>query len=199
MVSYQFQDPSGNKHKLSFELDQIINSIKSMTKTKDPYLNYDIDYIRGKYPKDNINWLMLDKHDQRIFSPYEIIFDYRKSNATENWGTVKFSDADYEFPHILAEHKKSMVSDFQKAGKLFKGNLPCVRITDFNISPSGIPEYTIQKALYFDQVGTNQTVDYHILNPISIRGSEINSIREWDKAYLVKQIVVKRRKRILLV
>jgi len=177
-------DQSGNNWEFGIPFEEIINLFKYRHKNKDPYLIYNTDEIQAIYPNEKIKWLYLDKPnplDRRIYSPYELVFDYRQENWKKNWGVVKFSPETYTFPKPLALHKNEMVNKFIKEGRLYKDkkNGECVRLHQFNILPTGIPEYTVQKAYYYDQVGTNLTADHPFSKNLrSLQDSK--TVRDWD-------------------
>ena len=163
-------------------ISEIIESLKLFSTKQNPYLIYDVDHIRTIYQDEKINWLMINSprlSGTPIFSPYEMVFDYRKEKIQGIWGDVKLIEKDFVFPSSLSKHKTEMVNQFKKKGKLYKGDGECVRIIDFSWSSIGIPQFTVQKASYYDQVGTNLTVDYPFSQPIRNYESALN-VRDWD-------------------
>jgi hypothetical protein len=72
-----------------------------------------------------------------------------------------------------------MIQDFESRNLLKKGNQRCPRVKRFE-TQGETPNFVLQEAHYYDQVGTNLSVDYPLENPIVARGYECHSVRQWD-------------------
>lgn len=102
-------------------------------------------------------------------SPYVETIPLRKGEAGFEFGidvdelSVNFLKSKYCPPVRISRHYDKAIEIFQQLGKLKKHqdgrweNNDTVKITDWNIEKGKI---TIQPATYFDQVGTNLTLDW---------------------------------------
>ncbi len=147
---------------------------------KDVYLDYSLTKVEKFYGESKIHWVEKETRRGIIRAPYHIVFDYRDFSSKE-WGFVKFSGK-YEFPKALVEHRERMVERFKKENRLKKGNNPAPRVSRFSLNSKGLPIFHVEKAYYFDQVGTNLTLDYHLPEPIQVNGRVCQTVREWDLA-----------------
>ncbi len=109
-----------------------------------------------------------------------MITDYRHSAASERCGTVSF-EGSYSFPGALARHKKHMVDEFNRHKLLKKGNQPAARVKRCEIK-NGVPHFVLETAYYYDQVGSNLSLDYPFPEPIIVADRHCLSVREWDVA-----------------
>jgi hypothetical protein len=175
----------GSFGELSFGIDwrEIGELIGLLSKAKDDYLNYNTEDIQGFYPSKDLKWLARRDEDIDLIVPCSIEFDYRKHSVGVSWGKVKVVEP-FDFPHELASHKESMVEKFERAGKLYKGDRACPRICGFSVSDSGEPEFVVQMARYYDQVGSNLTVDYLLPKSIEVSGEACLTARDWDMSLL---------------
>jgi catechol 2,3-dioxygenase-like lactoylglutathione lyase family enzyme len=73
-----------------------------------------------------------------------------------------------------------MVSKFESEKKLGRGNRACPRVRSFSRNESGDLHLELQHAMYFDQVGTNLTLDHPFDQSICESGHETRNVREWD-------------------
>src|SRR6185312_16502183 len=112
--------------------------------------------------------------------PYQILVDYRTSPAYQGWGRVYF-EGEYSFPGALARHRTAMVADFQHRKLLKKGNQSAPRVARFQIE-NRLPCFFLQSAHYYDQVGSNLTLDYLFDEPVMVRECQCRCVREWDVA-----------------
>lgn len=167
---------SSGEFQIGLNLREIAESVVNLWKTKTEYLDYNKEHIQGYYPKIG-KWLTGRHKDIDLTLPYSIEFDYRKHPIEKGWGKVKVAEP-FEFPNELAAHKESMIS--KRRQNLYKGNLPCVRIGDFAISDCGEPVFTVQKAFYYDQMGSNLTADFPLERPIEADGETCSTLRNWD-------------------
>ncbi len=155
------------------------SDLPGMVRSKTTYLKYhhgDISkfYIHSKGEK-------LGSVLGRIWvgTPYVKVINYLDPSISEktrqNWGQFKFIDH-FRFPTILRRHRELMIGQFNKKQKLRKGNLPAPRVYDVSPQNEG-PVFELHHAHYYDQVGTNLTLDYHHKEPII---DDIHNVREWD-------------------
>lgn len=158
--------------------EDLVYSIKQLFTGSTPHLKYDLGFITGFYSKES-QLLKLQSHRGDILAPYVTMFDYRNRTFDKTWGHVAVSNP-YEFPGELVSHRDRMVIRFNKEGKLRKGNRPCPRVLDVKIAENGLPSLTIQKAFYYDQVGTNLTPDEPLSPSLMVRGLQCVSVRDWD-------------------
>lgn len=170
-----FKLPDGSEFGIAF--GELLDLLKHLWQVKTSYLIY--QNALETYTNRELAWLSLTTTKGNIIAPYTIEYDYRHVADHSAWGTVRVSE-DFKFPVELISHKNDMVKRFDDDGKLGKGNRPCPRLSDFQIDGSGRPAFTIQRAFYFDQVGTNLTVDYPFLKEIRVSGESCSSVRAWD-------------------
>lgn len=102
-------------------------------------------------------------------APYVETIPLRKGDAGFEFGfdvndlNVRFLKAKYTPPIRIKEHCEQSVDLFKKIGRIKKDsnneweNNETIKITDFNLEKK---EVVIQPATYFDQVGTNLTLDW---------------------------------------
>jgi len=102
-------------------------------------------------------------------APYVETIPLRKGDAGFEFGinvnelSVRFLKAKYTPPVRLKAHCEQSVDLFKKIGRIKKDsndeweNNETIKITDFNLEKK---EVVIQPATYFDQVGTNLTLDW---------------------------------------
>lgn len=147
-------------------------------KRKDIYLDYSLSIVEKYYSSYEIKWIEKETSKGIIRSPYHLEFDYRNS-LVKDWGKVKINGR-YKFPPELIEHKEEMLKLFNQEKRLKKGNNPAPRISKFSIDSNGLPIFDIEKAYYFDQVGTNLTLDYKLSKPILYNDKNCHTVREWD-------------------
>lgn len=116
---------------------------------------------------------MKDSENQ-IYAPYQIIHSFNSDEIKNGWAKVDFIER-FDFPHLLLNHKSKIVELFNKQNKLSKGNLDATRVVDFTIE-NNFPKITAQIAKYFDQVGTNLSLDYKLEPKIT----DCEKLRDWD-------------------
>ena len=142
-----------------------------------PYINYDPIYSAGFYSL-NIESELLRSSAHQFSTPYQLVFDYRAASAESSWGSA-IIDGDYTFPLQLNSHKTTAVNMFEEKGWLKKKNNPAPRVKRY-CKHDGLPEITIEQATYYDQVGTNLTIDLPFTHPLTIETTNVKTIREWD-------------------
>lgn len=157
----------------------IISGIKMLFQNSSPYLTYDVDKIITFYASTP-RWLTLTGSFGEKIAPYICEIDFRSLEPPKHWGTVSCSEP-FEFPRELQAHRAKMVDRFNAERKIKKGNLPCPRVRSFSRTESGELHLELQQARYFDQVGTNLTLDYPFEQAIVVKGGfECRTVREWD-------------------
>lgn len=174
MFAYKINQNGDSQVELITEeaIKAVLTLYNKLFPKRDKYLEYNIDKIRGLYHNLGGKWLSLD--DNFNFAPYQIIHDYTE-NPLENWGEYKF-DGMFEYPHELAMVKTHMVRLMNK--QLYKKDNPCPRVREVKKSGKNLV-LKIQKAFYFDQVGSNLSLDYKLPQKIAEEiGAE--TIRKWD-------------------
>ncbi|MEY8689387.1 MAG: hypothetical protein AB9M53_05855 [Leptothrix sp. (in: b-proteobacteria)] len=157
------------------DIKEAINWLK---KNSTPYLNYNVELILKTYAKTP-NILKSPKSFNSIKTPYVIEYDFRDRAVPNSLGIVNCIGF-YEYPPELLPHRKAMVSIFAKEGRLKKGNLPCPRVKDFYITDSGELGLDIEQAAYYDQVGSNLTLDYPLQDRPQGVPDPCSTVREWD-------------------
>jgi hypothetical protein len=160
------------------DISQLINLIGGQK--KDPYLDYSLQNVLESYDPQTIHWLELLTPRGIVKSPYELLIDYRKITAS-HWGTYKLSGI-YELPGELSRHRERMVERFKKENKLLKGNNPAPRVSKFEVGIDGTPNLILEQAFYYDQVGSNLTLDFPLSKIIQVDGEDCSTVREWDIA-----------------
>lgn len=138
---------------------------------KDVFLNYNTSEIISFY--HNIPDILKDKENQ-IYAPYQIMHIFTENDIKNGWADVEIIDH-FDFPHLLLNHKEIVIDLFNKQKKLEKGNLKATRIVDF-VLENNFPKIVAQPAMYYDQVGTNLSLDYKLPNTID----DCQTLREWD-------------------
>ena len=155
--------------------------IRSLFRKKTSILDYRITTAEKYYGRSDLRWVEMETRRGLIRTPYEIVVDYRSWPKDRSWGEVALA-GDYHFPSELSEHRDAMIKLFTKRELLSGANNPCPRISKVDSLNSGVPKYYVQKAWYFDQMGTNLSIDYPLDTPIIINGVEQFTGREWDIA-----------------
>ncbi len=145
----------------------------------DKFIDYSYEKAAEAYADSRIH--MVQSRSGDCIAPYQLVFDYRTVPSSNNWGTFSFEDEPYLFPGELAGHRKAMEAEYGKRGLLKKGNQPAVRVQNFQIK-DGHPYLNLQRAHYYDQVGSNLTLDFHFDKAITVQGQDCHSVREWDVA-----------------
>ena len=171
--------PDGSEIGLSF--DDLLSAVKLLYRSGTPHLIYDTDKIRSFYSNTR-DWLEYDGPSGTVVAPYQLVADFRKGNAPKGWGSVKCVEP-YQFPLVLEEHRAKMVAMFESAKKLPKGNRQSPRVKSFRFDESNILELTVQLAMYYDQVGTNLTLDQPFGSSFSSGIGIAKCVREWDMAH----------------
>lgn len=157
------------------------NLLTRLRDTSDKYLDYDANKVFKHYRK-GLNKLLsiIDKKKGTVSAPYDIIYDYRKNSySSASWGKVTLKGK-FEFPLELKKHKELMESKMKKERKLEKGNTPCPRLVRFSLGDNNEPTFFFENAEYFDQVGTNLSLDAQLEDPIEVGDKKCQTVRKWD-------------------
>lgn len=166
----------------TFEItpDDISFLMRAMAGKKETvYLDYRTTTAEKSYSNSNIRWLELITHRGVLRTPYELIFDYRTQQGKTSWGKLILRGR-YSFPPELAEHREEVKNRMEREGRLSKGNNPAPRVCGFRIAEDGVPYYLMERAFYYDQVGTNLSLDYSLSAPIEVSGIRCTTVRQWD-------------------
>jgi len=183
-MKFSYSTPTGDKFSIEPTVEALSYLLGLLPWTREEFLDYSLSEVAKHY---DIPWVRISTPKGEISSPYLLLHDYRKMPQPLNWGTAKIS-TDFQFPAQLIPHRSKMVDIFQKKGLLSKGNSTCPRVARFQMA-GPVPHFELQRASYFDQVGTNLTIDYKLSQPIEINGRRCATVREWD----VSQAQVKAR------
>ncbi len=164
-------------------IDDLPGLGKSLTQqgwsNNNPFINYSDTHSAGSYNLNIVDDLLRsEKHG--FSSPYQILFDYRGLSSFGSWGKV-IVNGEYSFPLELSAHKKRAIEIFERKGWLKKKNNPAPRVKAFT-QIDGLPQITIEQACYYDQVGSNLTIDMRLSEPIIIGTKKIETLRHWDMA-----------------
>jgi len=138
-------------------------------------IDYRLDSARDAYKKAR-SWLQLGD-PPTVVAPYQILFDYR-ANPSRGWGTVECT-GDYEFPEVLRNHREAMIHQLRKKGRLY-GDSRCPRVSKFDVKEDGKIVYRVENAFYYDQVGTNLSLDYKGAFPVPGSMEIATTVRGWD-------------------
>ncbi|MBE3125311.1 MAG: hypothetical protein IMZ57_06595 [Acidobacteria bacterium] len=157
----------------------LLAGVAKLLRRRDPYLNYSVAHAVEYYGEDCLRWVkhhLMQSLDLPV--PYELIHDYRTDAVPSRWGTVAFSGT-YELPPVLLEHRQRMVARMLREKRISDRNSPCPRVADLD-NRDGSLTFSLQKSRYYDQVGTNLTLDYPIPDGLPHGGGSARTVREWD-------------------
>lgn len=173
-MKYAFQG-----HEISITADDILSIYHFITKWKrSEYLRYDVEAVKAAYKASSIRWVAKKTPKGLVETPYELVVDYREWPEDRSWGTVSFAD-DYHFPGDLEPHRKVMIRRFEKEGRLHKGNNPAPRVKSV-VFRDDEPHFELEDAYYYDQVGTNLTLDWPFGTNVEIGDASCRNVRDWD-------------------
>lgn len=161
--------------------DDVEFVIRHAFRRKTPFLDYRTTTAEKYYGKGDLKWVQIETRTGLLRAPYELVADYRLWPEELSWGEIELI-GDYSFPTELSEHRDAMIRLFTKKKLLRLGNNPCPRISRIDKLDSGVPKYYLEKAWYFDQVGTNLTLDYPLDSPVLVAGVKQFTVRDWDIA-----------------
>jgi len=161
--------------------DDIESLVRYAYRRNTPFLDYRTSTAERYYGKGDLRWVQIETRKGVVRAPYELIVDHRCWPTELSWGEIDITQ-DYSFPTELSEHRNAMVKLFTDKKLLRLGNNPCPRISKIDLLDTGVPKYQVEKAWYFDQVGTNLTLDYPLDSPILVSGIQQFTIRDWDIA-----------------
>ena len=174
-MKFVYSTPSGDNVCIEPTAQDLSYLLNLVPWKREDFLDYSLTEVSRHY---NVPWIKISTNKGEITAPYQLIHDYRQSTQKSNWGTAKIT-TDFEFPSALIPHRSKMVKIFEKKGLLKKGNSSCPRVASFQLLNSA-PHFDLQRASYFDQVGTNLTLDYRLTAPLSSNNKVCTTIREWD-------------------
>ncbi len=172
--------PDGTEIGITF--DDLVSAVKCLRRSSTSHLMYDNDKIQAYYSKTQ-QWLTCVRpKGQVITAPYQLVADYRVQSAPKDWGTVQCIEP-FEFPRILEAHRTEMVSMFEAAKKLPKGNRQSARVQSYRLTEAGRLEIIVQRAMYYDQVGTNLTLDFPFKSEQASKLGGSRCVRDWDMSH----------------
>lgn len=165
----------------SFGISDGMELIGRIFRRKDAYLDYSVQHAAKFYGDNQARWVFQDSTlGGRTLLAYELVYDYRSANPAEHsWGTATVKDQ-FVFPAELVEHRNSMVDRMTKEGRI-NGSFRIPRVAALQITDKG-PALSIEIAEYYDQVGTNLTLDCTLPTPIEVGSTTCRTVREWDRA-----------------
>lgn len=173
-------DPTTNSWSLGpteSDLHQVAKALEWLFR-REQYIDYSPDRAAEAYQDSNIQ--LVQTPDGRVRAPYQLLVDYRRWPARQAWGTIAFAEA-YSFPGALANHKTAMIHQFERQKLLKKGNQMAPRVMRCELQRK-VPHFVLQSAYYYDQVGSNLTLDFPFAAPIPVGAVECRCVREWDVA-----------------
>lgn len=174
-MKFEYSNASGNTVSIEPTAQDLSYLLGLLPWKREDFLDYSLTEVAKHY---NIPWIKISTRKGEISAPYQMIHDYGQPTQKSNWGTAKIS-SDFEFPSALIPHRSKMVEIFEKKGLLKKGNSSCPRVASFQLLNS-VPQFDLQLASYFDQVGTNLTLDYRLAAPLISNANACSTVREWD-------------------
>ncbi len=169
-------EPVTTSLKLIPILERTYQAIVSYLKGK-KRLEYDTEELLSYYHRLEDTGTLLEDTRFNIRTPYEVIFDYRQ-NSQVSWGVYTFNGT-YKYPALFASLRKKIIEELKSKGKLNKGDNPSIRICDYSVK-DGQLSIIVQKARYFDQVGTNLILDRPFKRDM-IEEVQAKNMREWDR------------------
>lgn len=169
-----YSSPAGDKFYIEPSEQDLLYLLRKMSWKREEFLDYSLTEV-SKYYK--VPWIKISTSKGDISAPYQMIHDYRK-DKTLNWGTTIVA-SDYQFPSQLEHHRSQMIEVFEKKGLLKRGSSQCPRVFSFKIRKA-IPHYELQCAFYYDQVGSNLSLDYKLPTSLVVNGKNCSTVREWD-------------------
>lgn len=169
-----YSTPAGEKLFIEPSEQDLKYLLNMLPWKKEKFIDYSLAEVSKFY---KVSWINISTSKGNISAPYQIIHDYR-NDKTLNWGTTIVSN-DYHFPSQLEFHKSEMIKMFEKKGHLKKGSSQCPRVISFKLRKC-IPHFELERAHYFDQVGTNLSLDYKLKAPIVVNNKDCSTVREWD-------------------
>ena len=144
----------------------------------DSSLNYATAHSESAYPATTPNLLRIQHGADEVRAPYVVVFDYRKPTVM---GLGAFTHTGrYHLPGELALLREAEISRRKAAGGLKKGDQAAVRLAAATVYPDRV-EFEIQDATYYDQVGSNLSVDAVLPATPGINSGECKTARDWDK------------------
>ena len=167
--------------KPTFGLSDATDLFGRVFSQRDSYIDYSVDHASKFYGASQAQWVH-ERHAQggNLPLPYEMLFDYRKIDTKVlGWGKVCVRGK-FQFPADLSSHRQTMIDRMTKEGRI-KGSSSIPRLSAIEVR-EGVPFLTIDAAEYYDQVGTNLTIDFPFKASISIAGTNCTTVREWDVA-----------------
>lgn len=174
-------NPQGQPSFSVFSMEEASELLSHIFSSKDAYLDYSVPHVAEFYGEDQARWVkQKGAYDGQTPLAYELVYDYRSGNAVDHgWGHVVIKDH-YIFPAELVEHRLAMLDRMKKEGRI-KGSSRIPRVAALQVTENG-PSLHLQIAEYYDQVGTNLTLDCKLPKPITVGNIICKTVREWDRA-----------------
>lgn len=165
----------------TFGLSDASDLIGRLFSSKDVYIDYSVQHAAAHYGSDQSTWIhQHGMHGASVPLPYAMLFDYRTlDEGVSSWGRAQLI-ADFQFPAELAEHRQAMIERMRKEGRI-KRSSRIPRAAAFEVR-NGRPYLALEIAEYYDQVGTNLTLDFPLKTPMTAGSHVVRTVREWDCA-----------------
>jgi hypothetical protein len=142
-------------------------------------VNYNSIDMISHYSKTKEEILVIKESNGNVKKlPYTILHKYNQEKS-RCWGIGELI-GDYHIPNDIEAHKENMIKYFTKKNKLNKGNQPATRIKHFEIR-NNLPFLHLEAASYYDQIGTNLSLDYRKTGIYDENEENELTIRSWDK------------------
>jgi hypothetical protein len=148
-------------------------------KLGDPSLNYSTAHSAAAYPETAGHLLALRSGSRRFEAPYICLVDYRDAAFT-TLGHYR-NVGRYALPGELALLREAEAKRRESIGKLKKRDQPAVRVADVRVNADKTVTFDLQEATYYDQVGSNLSVDAVLPATLGVDNSKVPTAREWDK------------------
>lgn len=148
-------------------------------KLTDPSLNYATAHSSAAYPDIAGHLLAIQCGNRRFEAPYVCLVDYRDAAFASlgHYGHV----GRYTLPGELALLREAEVKRREATGKLRKRDQPAIRVANVHVNADKTIAFELQDATYYDQVGSNLSVDALLPATLGVDTSKAPTAREWDK------------------
>ncbi len=145
----------------------------------DDALNYSATFATTNYPDEVVNLISIRLKTELLEAPYTLLIDYT-ADPTLTLGTF-VNKGRFYLPGELAVLREQQIERRRAAGKLKKGDQPALRVADVSKTEKGIV-YLVEEATYYDQVGSNLSLDATLPVGIGVVPATTGSARAWDIA-----------------
>lgn len=178
MIKVKFSPDGG--FTMSFDPDWVKFILTTFSRPpSEASLNYTTAHAEAAYPDMAGKTIAAQFGNHKINAPYICLIDYRKSSFA-NIGNFK-TIGKYSLPGELALLRESEINQRESKGKLKKRDQPAVRVADLIIGPDNTIDFFLQEASYYDQVGSNLSLDARLPTTLGLDISSTPTARSWDK------------------